>query len=68
MSTMIDKFMSVDEAAVVIQVTPGRVRQMLRAKVLPGKKLHGMAWLIDKKDVQRLADNRPKPGRPAKSR
>lgn len=64
MSTMLDKYMSVDEAAAVIHVTPGRVRQMLRSGLLKGEKIHAMAWAIDKDVVAKAAENRPPIGRP----
>lgn len=61
---MIDKYMSVGEAADAIGCTPGRVRQMLRAGELPGEKLHQMAWLIKKQDVEKVAKAEYKTGRP----
>jgi excisionase family DNA binding protein len=65
MSTMpIDDLMNVDEAAAIIGVTTGRVRQMLRDGEMKGRKANERAWLVAKEEVQRVADEEKKTGRP----
>ena len=61
---VITDYISVEKAAAVIGVTEGRIRQLLRAKQLAGEKLHHMAWIVDRKDAERLAATEQKTGRP----
>ncbi len=56
--------LNVGEAAVVIGVTTGRVRQMLLDGTLKGIKANRRAWLVPKKEAEKLRDNRPPKGRP----
>jgi excisionase family DNA binding protein len=56
--------LNVGEAAAVIGVTTGRVRQMLAKGTLRGVKANGRAWLVPKKEAEKLRDNRPPKGRP----
>lgn len=63
------KLLNVHEAAEVIGVTVGRVRQMLLNKTgngarLKGIKANGRAWLIPKKEAEKMRVNRPPKGRP----
>lgn len=58
--------LNVEECAAVVGCTPGRIRQMLGDGTLPGVKANGRAWLIKKKEAEKLAKNRPPKGRPPK--
>ena len=54
--------LSVREAAAVLAVTPMAIRRRIDAGSLPAKK-YGREWLLDRKDVERSARLRSKPGR-----
>ena len=60
----VGNFLSVAEAAELIGCSDGRVRQMLRAKELRGQKLHHMAWVVEKRDAERMAKKTYTTGRP----
>lgn len=51
----IGNWLSVNEAADLLGLTTGRIRQLLIGKFLPGKKLNEKAWVIDRKDIERFA-------------
>jgi excisionase family DNA binding protein len=55
-----------DEAAKAIGVTRGRIRQMVRAGELQCRRigLRKQVVLLDAEEVKRLAEERPKTGRP----
>jgi excisionase family DNA binding protein len=55
--------MAVSEAAVRLGVSEPRVRQLLAAGRLAGRRL-GRIWLVDDEDVARLEQQRRRPGRP----
>jgi excisionase family DNA binding protein len=56
MSTMpVAEFLNVREAAEQIGCTEGRVRQMLIAGDMKGKKANARAWLIPSTEVERMA-------------
>jgi excisionase family DNA binding protein len=55
--------MAVSEAAVRLGVSEPRVRQLLAAGRLAGRRL-GRSWLVDDVDVARLEQQRRQPGRP----
>jgi len=57
-------FYSVPEAAVVLGVTDGRVRQMLAANEIQGQKLGQKAWAIPRAEVERVAQIPKTTGRP----
>jgi hypothetical protein len=65
MAEMINDPIGVSEAARIICVTPGRVRQLLRAKELTGEKLSELQWMIEKESALHYKHNRPPVGRPA---
>jgi excisionase family DNA binding protein len=68
MSTMIaGNLLNVDEAAAVVGCTPGRIRQMLGDGTLKGIKANGRAWLVPKKEAEKLRDHRPPKGRPPRT-
>jgi excisionase family DNA binding protein len=46
---------SVNEAAELLGLTVGRIRQLLLAGQLPGRKLSEKAWVIDRRDLERFA-------------
>ncbi len=50
---MNDPWMSTAQAAEALGVSPGRVRQLLLARQLPGRKL-GREWLIRRADIRRF--------------
>ena len=62
--------LNVSEAAELLGVTVGRVRQMLdpdrkTGAKLKGIKANGRAWLIPKKEIDRMKKNPPPKGRPS---
>ena len=50
---MVKAWMSTQEAATALGVSPGRVRQLLLAGQLPGEKL-GRDWMIRRADLERF--------------
>ena len=54
------RFLSVAEAAEILGVTGGRVRQLLIARELPGHKLGGAGWAIPERAVKRFQAAREK--------
>ena len=60
----VGEFMSVNDAAVVIGCTAGRIRQLLLAGDMLGEKLNERAWIIPKSEVQRFKKKPRRPGRP----
>lgn len=54
----------VPEAAKIAGVTEGRIRQLLISQEILGMKLHGRAWIVDKKSLMKYANNVPDTGRP----
>jgi excisionase family DNA binding protein len=63
--TCIVKLISTTEAAKRLNVTPSRVRAMIKAKRLKAIRI-GIMWLIDPKDLEGVKDR--KVGRPRKAR
>lgn len=61
---MIGDYLNVVEAANIIGCSPGRVRQLLRADELKGVKANEKAWLIPRKEAERMAEYQPGTGRP----
>lgn len=57
-------FYTITEAAKVIGLTPSRLRQMLGTGDLEGMKAGPRAWLIPKKEVERLKKLPQTVGRP----
>lgn len=53
--------LSVEEAAVALGITPGRVRVLIRAGRLPASKFAGR-WMVQRADLGAVAERRP--GRP----
>lgn len=58
------EFIAVNQAAKLIGVTVGRIRQMLLSGELEGFKPNERAWLIPRKEVERILKNPPQVGRP----
>lgn len=62
------EFLSVEEAAEELDLTGGRVRQLLRAGELEGQKLGRFAWAVPRSEVERMKSRRdptkPRRGRP----
>lgn len=57
---ILSKYISTSEAAEIIGVTDGRVRQMIRAGDIPGViQLSPRATLIPRKQAEKLRDNPP---------
>ena len=61
-------FVSVQEAAEIVGVTEGRIRQLLAVPKkdggLDGFKINGRAWVIARKDAEKLRDTPSDMGRP----
>jgi len=60
------RFYSVQEAATAIPLTEGRLRQMLNAGELKGRRVNGETgqWVIPAEEVERLRDTPNTRGRP----
>jgi excisionase family DNA binding protein len=55
---MSTQFISVTEAARMLNVTGGRVRQMLLAGHLQGTKLGGATWMLKRQHVEKILEKR----------
>jgi excisionase family DNA binding protein len=55
MQLAIGNWLSVNEAADMLGLTVGRIRQLLIAEELRGKKLNAKAWVIDRREIERFA-------------
>jgi len=55
-------FLNVQEVADLLGCTDARVRQMLIAKELKGIKANERAWMIPKKEAQRVANQERRKG------
>ena len=62
------EFVSVNEAAEIIGVSDGRIRQLLALDVsaggLDGFKINEKAWVIPRTEAERIRDNPSEIGRP----
>lgn len=63
---MSDERLTTEEAARRLRVTPARVRQLVLAGLLPAEKF-GRDLSIKASDLK-LVENRPRPGRPKKTK
>jgi excisionase family DNA binding protein len=61
------RYVSVTEAASLLGVTTGRIRQLLRAGDLHGHKLGEKSWALDPAEITLRKLNPPKRGRPARN-
>ncbi len=52
------EYVTLTEAARILGLTTGRLRQMLGAKEIPGTKASPQLWLMARKDVENLARRR----------
>lgn len=55
------KYITSGEAALILGVTIGRIRQLLLKGTLTGKHF-GRAWMVDRRSVERYAASGRKPG------
>jgi hypothetical protein len=55
---------SAEQAADIIGVTTGRIRQLLRAGVLSGVKINARAWVVDERSAQKVRKTQHSGGRP----
>ena len=55
------EYLTTDQAGQILGVSGRRVRALIKTKRLPAAKF-GKVWMINKKDLKRVADR--KPGRP----
>jgi excisionase family DNA binding protein len=55
MQLALGNWLSVNEAATMLGLTVGRIRQLLIAEELRGRKLNEKAWVIDRREVERFA-------------
>jgi len=60
--------LSVDEAARLIGVTSGRIRQLLSSGELRGEKFRNLIWQIRRSDAEKFANQPEGPGRPRSGR
>lgn len=70
MATINGRFMSVDDAAKHLDVTTGRIRQLLRKKKdgLEGIKINERAWAVDRESAAKYKAANHKPGPKPKRR
>lgn len=59
-----ENHVSVPEAAEIIGCTTGRVHQLIADGTISGEKVNGRAWLLLRKDVERIAKKPRTTGRP----
>lgn len=59
-----DNYVSVPEAAEIIGCTQGRVHQLRDEGQITGEKVNGRAWLLLRKDVEKIANTKAATGRP----
>ena len=52
------EYFSVEDAAMELQITVGRIRQMIRWGELPAIKISARAWIISAKEVESAKSNR----------
>jgi excisionase family DNA binding protein len=57
--------MTVDDAADFLEVTPGRIKQLIESGAIRGEKW-GPAWMVDRLSVHAYSTTPRKPGRPKK--
>ena len=62
--TMLEKWLTLEQASTVTGYTDGYLRRMLRNGVLQGCKLNPRLWLVDKRDAEKLARKPHVNGRP----
>lgn len=60
MSTTNFQFVTLSEAAEMVSLTTGRLRQMLRAGEISGQKAGPRLWLIPRREAEKLAKARNK--------
>ena len=60
MSTSNFQFVTLREAAEMVNLTTGRLRQMLRAGELTGQKAGPRLWIIPRREAEKLAKSRNK--------
>lgn len=60
----LSEFCNVADAAKIIGCTDGRVRQLLLAGELRGRKINDRAWLVEIADAERVRDIEPGRGMP----
>lgn len=51
------EFLSVNEAASELQVSVGRIRQLLLKKSIAGRKLNDRAWAIPRSEIERRKED-----------
>jgi excisionase family DNA binding protein len=65
MSSMISlDLITTKEAAAIVGVTEGRIRQLHREGTLPAQKVDGRTWLYPRSEAEKLAERKSGPGRP----
>ncbi len=60
----VNEFVNTNEAAEIIGVTTGRVRQMLIDGTLDGVRANRRAWLVRRDDAEAAKDREVRRGRP----
>ena len=64
MSIVLENYVNCQDAAAIIGCTDAHVRRMLIDGKLRGKKVSPSAWMIERKDAERIRDDVPPTGRP----
>jgi excisionase family DNA binding protein len=61
----VEAYMTVKEAAERLGLSESRVYELVSSEQLPATRVHGKAWVIRRKDVERFAELPPgTPGHP----
>lgn len=63
-----ESIVTVEGAARIIGITPGRVRQLLLCGDLEGTKMSERVWIVSRKAAENMAKVQPATGRPRSSR
>lgn len=59
-----NRWLTIDEATVVMGVTPSYIRTLLRSQKISGQKIGGRCWLVSAKSARDFARSGTQMGRP----
>jgi hypothetical protein len=59
-----NNWLTIDEATVVMGITPSHIRALLRDQKIFGQKIGQRCWLVDAKSAREFARSAQKTGRP----
>jgi hypothetical protein len=64
MQAMLENFLNTEQTAEVIGCSDAHVRYMLAHKIMRGKKVCGRAWMVHRREADRIARLQHRVGRP----